>query len=108
MTLQLNRISPIESLKRVISNATHALVLNTSSRQYRRGRPVIVKRRNGSSEKIAKLANRYFQWAQVPIRFWSNARGWQQWEVRCYQMLNDGFKISAQGEHTICQDAVPG
>ena len=74
MTFKLDKVLPIDAVKRVISSAAHSLVLNTVTRQYRRGRPVIVKRRNGTSEKIAELTNHYFEWADVPIRFWSNAR----------------------------------
>src|SRR5881398_1835979 len=108
MTMELDQFLPIERLKRGISTAAHTLVLNTVTRQHRRGRPIIIKRRNGSSENIARLANLYFQWAQVPIRFWSTRRGWQQWEIGCYRMLNDGFDIASIGDHTIWQECVPG
>ena len=58
-------------------------------------RPVVVKRRNGNSEKIAESANSYFRLADIPIRFWSNAGEWQRWEVDCFQILN-GHGISIQ------------
>ena len=39
----LDKFLPIEPLKRGISTAAHALVLNTVTRQHRRGKPIILK-----------------------------------------------------------------
>ena len=61
----------------------------------RRGRRVIIKRRNTYSEQLAELSNVYFRMAGIPIRFWARIRDWQLWERQCFNMLNgDRFSCS--------------
>jgi len=89
--------------------AVDFLKINSVSEKFRHGRPVVVNRRNGNSEKIAEPANLYFGLADIPIRFWSNAEEWQRWEVDCFQMLNgDRFRAFAVGARAVCADKLPG
>jgi hypothetical protein len=101
------RLLPV-SIRQFFRAGVHAAILNTVSFQRRRGRDVVVKRRNGASRTIGEMANFYFRVSGVPIRFWSEPRQWQDWEVRCYQMLNPGFNIFALGNFKVVQDCVPG
>ena len=68
-----------------ISNAVTALVeslkINSISEEVRRKRPVVIKRRNGASEQITEMANLYFSWTKLPIRFWSTIGDWRRWEI---------------------------
>ena len=100
-------------IPKALSNAAVRLVdsikINSTSEMVRRGRRVIIKRRNGHSEQLAELSNAYFRMAGIPIRFWAKTHDWQLWELRCFKMLNgDAFRISAPDAKTICADKVPG
>src|SRR5712692_3292954 len=89
----IESITP-KAFREFAAAAVDFLKINSVSEKFRHGRPVVVKRRNGNSEKIAESANSYFRLANIPIRFWSNAGKWQRWEVNCFQMLNgDGISI---------------
>src|SRR5438105_7893262 len=57
-----------------------SLKINSISEEERRGRRVVVKRRNGLSEQLAEMANLYFRWSDIPIRFWSDVTDWRRWE----------------------------
>ena len=96
-----------------LSNAATALVdsfkINSISERTRRGRRVVVKRRNAYSEQMADLANLYFRLTGISIRFWSKTKDWQRWEIDCYNMLNgDRFRATASGKRTVIQDKLPG
>jgi hypothetical protein len=100
-------------MPRVLANAAARLVdslkINSVSEKVRRGRRVVIKRRNGYSEQLAELANLYFRMAGIPIRFWAKIGDWRRWEVECFKMLNgDRFRISTSGDRTICVDKLPG
>jgi len=104
----IESITP-KAFREFAAAAVDFLKINSVSEKFRHGRPVVVKRRNGNSEKIAESANLYFRLANIPIRFWSNAREWQRWEVNCFQMLNgDGFRAFAVGARAVCADKLPG
>jgi hypothetical protein len=88
-------------LKRFIPDAlSHAetafvesLEINTISEKRRRGRLVVIKRRNIFGERGADLINFCFRLAGITIRYLSNVRDWRRWEASCFQMLNAiGFK----------------
>ena len=86
-----------------------SLKINSTSEKVRRGRRVVIKRRNGHSEQLAELANLYFRMAGIPIRFWAKVEEWRRWEIECFRMLNgDRFRISRSGDKTICVDKLPG
>jgi hypothetical protein len=86
-----------------------SLKLSSVSERVRRGRRVVIKRRNGYSEQLAELANLYFRMAGIPIRFWSKVEDWRRWEVKCFKMLNgDRFHAFASGAKTVCVDKLPG
>src|SRR6266478_3272401 len=96
-----------------LTNATATFVdslkISSTSEKVRRGRRVMIKRRNISSEQLADLANLYFRMSGIPIRFWSKAEDWRRWEVKCFRMLNgDRFRAFASGAKTVCTDKLPG
>src|SRR5204863_8603016 len=53
----------------VATRLVEALAINSITEKMRRGRRVIVKRRNLHSEQLADLTNLYFRMADIPIRF---------------------------------------
>ena len=96
-----------------VSNATatfvESLKISSSSEKVRRGRRVVIKRRNIYSEQLADLANLYFRMSGIPIRFWSKAEDWRHWEIKGFRMLNgDRFRAFASGAKTVCTDKLPG
>lgn len=98
---------------RQLSNAATALVaslrINSVSEQNRRNGQIVVKCRNGHSEQIAEMANLYFSWTGLPIRFWSKVEQWQRWEVESFNMLNgDQFKARPVGARKVIEDKLPG
>jgi hypothetical protein len=77
------KTSPVANLAeavipKALANAAARLVdslkINSVSEKIRRGRRVIVKRRNGYGEQLADLANLYFRMAGIPIRFWPKSK----------------------------------
>jgi hypothetical protein len=96
-----------------IDNAAAAVVeslkINSISEKSRRGHKIVVKRRNRHSQQLAEMANLYFRWADIPIRFWSKLEDWRRWEVDCFQMLNgDRFRAYVSDAQTVCADKLPG
>jgi len=86
-----------------------SLKINSVSEKIRRGRRVVIKRRNGYGEQLAELANLYFRMAGIPIRFWAKGEDWRRWEVQCFNMLNDDrFHAWACGGKTVCAHKLPG
>ena len=96
-------------LANVATRLVEAIAINSISEKVRRGRTVVVKRRNIHSEQLADLTNLYFRVADIPIRFWSKVENWQRWEVDCFQMLNgDRFHAYASGTRCVVADKLPG
>jgi hypothetical protein len=104
-------------LKRFIPDAlSHAetafvesLEINTISEKRRRGRLVVIKRRNIFGERGADLINFCFRLAGITIRYLSNVRDWRRWEASCFQMLNgDRFQAKIIDSRTVCLDKLPG
>jgi hypothetical protein len=98
---------------RSLSNAATALVealnLNSITEKRRRGRPVLVKRRNLAGEPLANLANAYFRKSRIPIHFLSDVKEWRRREMTSFNMLNgDRFRARASGAGTIIEDKLPG
>lgn len=86
-----------------------SLKINSVYEGTRRGRRVVVKRRNGYSEQLADLSNFYFRIAGIPIRFRSKIANWRYWEVECFNLLNgDRFRAWPCGRKTVCADKLPG
>ena len=101
--------APRDLAATVATRLVEAIAINSISEKVRRGRAVVVKRRNLHSEQLADLTNLYFRMADIPIRFWSKAEEWQRWEVDCFQMLNgDRYRASASGERTVIAEKLPG
>jgi hypothetical protein len=103
----------IPLLPQALTNATATFVdslkISSTSEKSRRGRRVVIKRRNIYGEQLADLANLYFRMSGIPVRFWSKTEDWKRWEVKCFKMLNgDRFRTSGSGTNTICVDKVPG
>ena len=98
-----------QGLAKVATKLVEAIAINSIAEKIRRGRPVIVKRRNIHSEQLADLTNLYFRVADIPIRFWSKVEDWQQWEVGCYEMLNgDRYHAYKSGARCVIQEELPG
>ena len=98
-----------QALSNAAARFVDSLKINSVSEKVRRGRRVVIKRRNGYGEQLADLANLYFRMAGIPIRFWAKAEEWQPWEVECFKMLNgDRFRAWTSGDKTVCADKLPG
>jgi len=96
-------------LANVATRLVEAIAINSISEKVRRGRTLVVKRRNIHSEQLADLTNLYFRVADIPIRFWSKVEDWQQWEVGCFEMLNgDRFHAYASGARCVVAEKLPG
>src|SRR5690242_4498567 len=86
-----------------------SLKVSSISERIRRGRRVVIKRRNAHSQQLADLANLYFRMSNTPIRFWSKVKDWRRWEVNSFRMLNgDRFRVFNCGPNTVCTDKLPG
>jgi hypothetical protein len=102
-----NHVPP--ALSNAAATFVDSLKINSTSEKIRRGRRVVIKRRNAYGEQLVDLANLYFRMSGIPIRFWSKAEQWRRWEVNCFRMLNgDRFRASASGPRTACFDKLPG
>jgi hypothetical protein len=98
-----------QTLTSAAATFVDSLKINSTWEKIRRGRRVVVKRRNGHSEQLAELANLYFRIAGIPIRFWAKVQDWRRWEVKCFRMLNgDRFRAYTSGANIVCTDKVPG
>ncbi len=98
-----------QALSNAAATFVDSLKINSISEKVRRGRPVVIKRRNVYGEQLADLANLYFGMSGIPIRFWSKAKEWQRWEASCFRMLNgDRFRAFTSGTRTVCLDKLPG
>jgi hypothetical protein len=105
--------APTRLIPDTLSNAAARLVdslkINSVSERMRRGRRLVIKRRHSYSEPLAELANLYFRNAGIPIRFWAKTLDWQQWEVKCFNMLNgERFHAHASGANSVWADKLPG
>src|SRR5438874_4159645 len=104
----LERFIP-DGLSHAATTLVDALKINSISEKVRRGRHVVIKRRNIYGEQLADLANLYFRISGIPIRFWTKTEDWKRWEVECFKMLNgDRFRACTSGAKTICVDKLPG
>ena len=98
-----------DTLANAATTVVEALKINSVTEKLRRGRPVVVKRRNIHSEQMADLANLYFRMVDIPIRFWSKVEDWRRWETDCFQMLNgDRFRVFPSGANAVCVEKLPG
>src|SRR5438309_8494445 len=96
-------------LANVATRLVEAIAINSISEKARRGRTLVVKRRNIHSEQLADLTNLYFRMADIPIRFWSKVEEWQRWEVGCFAMLNgDRYRAYASGKRCVVAEKLPG
>src|SRR5438552_10458050 len=92
------RLIPLvpQALTDAAATFVDSLKISSTSEKVRRGRQVVIKRRNVYGEQLADLANLYFRISGIPIRFWSKTKDWQRWEVACFKMLNgDRFRVFA-------------
>src|SRR5436853_7377330 len=76
-----------QALSNAAATFVDSLKLSSVSEKVRRGRRVVLKRRNAYSEQLADLANLYFRISGIPIRFLSNDKDWRRWEVLCMHNL---------------------
>jgi hypothetical protein len=104
----LERFIP-DGLSHTATAFVESLKINTISEKRRRGRLVVIKRRNIFGERGADLINFYFRAAGITIRYLSDVRDWQRWEASCFQMLNgDRFRAKITDARTVCLDKLPG
>src|SRR5260370_15062460 len=104
----LERFIP-DGLSDAATAFVESLKINTISEKRRRGRLVVIKRRNIFGERGADLINFYFRVAGVTIRYLSNVRDWRRWEASCFQMLNgDRFHGKMPDARTVCLGKLPG
>jgi len=98
-----------QALSNAAATFVDSLKINSIWEKVRRGRRVVIKRRNVYGEQLADLANLYFRMSGIPIRFWSKAEEWRSWEANCFRMLNgDRFRAFTSGPRTVCLDKLPG
>jgi hypothetical protein len=98
-----------EALSNAAARFVDSLKINSISTAVRRGRKVVIKRRHVYGERLTELANLYFRMAGLSIRFWTQTKDWQRWEVECFKMLNgDKFRASRLRNNAICIDCLPG
>jgi len=98
-----------KALSSVATRLVDSLKVSSVSEKVRRGRRLVIKRRNTYGEPLAELANVYFRMAGIPIRFWAKTEHWQQWEVKCFNMLNgERFHARASGANSVCADKLRG
>ncbi len=55
-----------QALTNVAVTFVDSLKINSISEKVRRGRQVVIKRRNGHSEQLTDLANLYFRTSNIP------------------------------------------
>jgi len=104
----IDRLVP-QGLANAATSFIESLKVNSISEKVRRGRRVVVKRRNIHGEQLADLANLYFHMSSIPIRFWSKVDDWKRWEMGCFKMLNgDRFRVFASGARAVCEEKLPG
>ncbi len=104
----IERMVP-SGLSHAATSFVESLKINSIRERTRKGRPVIVKRRNLYGARGADLINFYFRLAGLPIRFVSDVDKWRRWEAECFQKLNgDKFKAVLTDARTIAIDKLPG
>jgi hypothetical protein len=97
-----------EGLSHAATSFVESLKIDSITEKARRGRRVVIKRRNVYGERAADLINFYFRATGVPIRYLSDAREWRWWETRCFQILNgDRFRVKVRGSRTKTLDNCP-
>ena len=97
------------ALAHAATAVVESLKINSISEEACRGRKVVVKRRNGHSAQLAEMANLYFRWSDIPIRFRARPDDWRRWEIGCFRLLNgDRFRAFACDSSTVRLDKVPG
>ncbi len=98
-----------EALSSAAARFVDSLKINSISETIRRGRRVVIKRRQVYGAQLSELANLYFRIAGLPIRFWTKTEDWQRWEVACFKLLNgDRFRASSLRNNAISIDRLPG
>src|SRR5437660_10410025 len=96
-------------LSNAASAAVEALKINSITEKVRRGRRVLLKRRNAHGEQMADRANFYFRTWNIPIRYLSKVKAWRHWKIKCFNMLNgDRFRAVGSGERTVIEDKLRG
>ena len=108
-----NGANLVALVPKTLSDGATALVeamnLNSIEQTRRRGRAVIIKKRNFIGEKLAKLANSYFATAGLQLRFLEDAKDFQRREVASYNLLNgDKFRAVPVGDRGVIEDKLPG
>lgn len=108
MTMATSGAAGFRKILGAAHELTERIKLNAISHHYRRGRRVVVKRRNVFGRAIAGVTNFFFGLAGVPIRFCGELKDWQEWEVGCYRMLNGKYEVFALGERKVVAERLPG
>src|SRR5438093_9023677 len=77
-----------QALTSAAARFVDSVKLSSVSETVRRGRRVVLKRRNPYSEQLAELGNLYFRISGIPIRFWRKVEALRRCEAERVQMLN--------------------
>jgi hypothetical protein len=97
------------NLSDAATDFVEALKINSISEEVRRGRLVVVKRRNVYGERGADLINFYFRLANISIRYVSDVPEWRRREMNSFLMLNGArFRAYSPDKRTVCEDKLPG
>src|SRR5947199_9284256 len=91
-------------LANVATRLVEAIAINRISEKARRGRTLVVKRRNIHTQQLADLTNLSFRIADLPIHFCCKVERWQRWEGRSFEMVN-GDPSYAYSCRAICAGA---
>ena len=98
-----------ESARRFATATVDSVRINQVADRQRDGRDVFVKRRTPAGAKLSRAANFYFGLAGIPVRYCSDPRKWQRWEVDCFNSLNGpAFSAARVGRDMVCADRIPG
>src|SRR5260370_7184699 len=81
----LERFIP-DGLSHAATAFVESLKINTISEKRRRGRLVVIKRRNIFGERGADLINFYFRVAGITIRYLSHVRDYRACDCKCFEI----------------------
>ena len=96
------------SVKRRMNAAVSGIRMNAVRPCTVHGRAMVIKRRTALGRCLTPVANMYWRLARVPLFFFTKVRSWQDWEVKCFRMLNPDFHAARAGSDAICEEQLPG
>ncbi|HVT81520.1 MAG TPA: hypothetical protein VHM90_12770, partial [Phycisphaerae bacterium] len=104
MAVAFRNFSPRQLLNQIVGSVVHWISLNAVILRN----ATVYKRRNYLGRKVTPMANWFFRTCRAPVMFWKDLGDWQQWEIKCYQMLHPHYQAIPVGPDAICIDQLPG